>query len=79
VKADKTEQLQLDVLLGVLEQQGAPVTSDDLECMLTVLISNKYIKGYISHKSRVLVLAKAGAFPEPCPEWWMPISADNRA
>lgn len=67
----------LDVLLGVLQQQGASTSMDELECVLTVAISSKYIKGYISNKQKVLVLSKTDAFPEPSPEWWTPITADN--
>ena len=33
------------------------------QCVLANLIFRKYIKGYISHKQRVLVLSKANAFP----------------
>jgi hypothetical protein len=71
------EHLPLDVILGVLVQQGASDNMDELECMLTVAISSKYIKGYLSNKAKVLVLAKSGAFPEPCPDWWTPITAEN--
>lgn len=75
---DKTaEQVPLDVILGVLVQQGASPDMDELECMLTVAISSKYIKGYLSNKSKVLVLAKTGAFPAPTPEWWTPVTAEN--
>ena len=31
--------------------------------MVANLIFRKCIKGYVSHKSRVVVLAKTGAFP----------------
>lgn len=69
----------LDVVLGVLQQQGTDIDMDELECMLTVAISSKYIKGYISNKAKVLVLAKplSSAFPEACPEWWVPMTAEN--
>jgi hypothetical protein len=67
----------LDAILGVLVQQGASPDMDELECMLTVAISRKYIKGYLSNKSKVLVLAKTGAFPEACTDWWTPVTAEN--
>jgi hypothetical protein len=71
------EHISLDVLLGVLMQQGASPNMDELECMLTVAISSKYIKGYLSNKAKVLVLSKQGAFPDPCADWWTPITAEN--
>lgn len=74
---DKAEQISLEVLLGVLVQQGASPNMDELECMLTVAISSKYIKGYLSNKLKVLVLGKQGPFPEPCADWWTPITAEN--
>ena len=72
-----SNQLPLDVMLGVLQQQGASSSMDELECMLTVAISSKYIKGYISNKQKVLVLARTDAFPPPTAEWWTPITAAN--
>lgn len=72
-----SHQVQLEVMLGVLQQQGASTSMDELECMLTVAISSKYIKGYISNKQKVLVLSRTDAFPEPTSEWWTPITAEN--
>ena len=36
---------------------------DEVECVVANLIFRKFIKGYISHKSRVVVLAKNAPFP----------------
>lgn len=36
----------------------------ELQCILANLIYRKYIKGYLAYKPRVLVLAKADAFPD---------------
>jgi hypothetical protein len=36
---------------------------DELECTLANLIFSGYIKGYIAHEKRVLVLSKASPFP----------------
>jgi hypothetical protein len=55
------------VPLGLLQRGlswlGVDMDLDEVECVLVNLIYRKYIKGYISHKSRVLVLSKQGAFP----------------
>jgi hypothetical protein len=40
------------------------VTVEELECQLANLIYHKYVKGYISHRPPVLVIAKTGAFPK---------------
>ncbi len=36
---------------------------DEVECVVANLSYRKFIKGYISHKSRIVVLAKNDAFP----------------
>ena len=36
---------------------------DECECILANLIYRKYVKGYLSHKQRVLVLSKVNPFP----------------
>ncbi|SCV03937.1 LANO_0G07162g1_1 [Lachancea nothofagi CBS 11611] len=37
---------------------------DSTECMLANLISKNYIKGYLSHSNRALVVSKTNAFPK---------------
>jgi nuclear mRNA export protein PCID2/THP1 len=39
------------------------VDMDEVECIVANLIFRKYVKGYISHKSRVAVLSKVDPFP----------------
>ena len=70
-----THQLKLPMLASVMRglgQGSAPgyengSTSgeglDELECTLANLIYSGYIKGYIAHEKRVLVLSKANPFP----------------
>ena len=36
---------------------------DEAECIVANLIHKKYIKGYISHAQRKLVVSKKDAFP----------------
>jgi len=37
---------------------------DELECVLTNLIYNGYIKAYVAHKVRCLVVAEKDSFPK---------------
>jgi hypothetical protein len=34
-----------------------------VECIMAILIHRNFIKGYFSHKSKVVVLSKQDAFP----------------
>ena len=36
---------------------------DEVECLAANLIFRKYVRGYLSHKSKVMVVAKADPFP----------------
>lgn len=61
-------QIKLTHLQAGLEAAGADgVDLDEVECLLANLIFRKMIRGYLSHKPPVLVLAKQGAF-KPLPE-----------
>ena len=59
----KANQVSLHVFAKALAWCGAEMDIDEVECVVANLIFRKCIKGYISHKSRVVVLAKTGAFP----------------
>ena len=37
---------------------------DEVECGISELIHRKFVKGYVSHKNRVVVLSKTDAFPK---------------
>ena len=37
---------------------------DEVECMVANLIYRGYVKGYISHSKKTLVLSKANPFPD---------------
>lgn len=45
------------------DAQERQVDVDEIECIVANLIHKKYIKGYISHSQRMLVLSKKDAFP----------------
>ncbi|KAF6266397.1 hypothetical protein COO60DRAFT_451367 [Scenedesmus sp. NREL 46B-D3] len=62
--------LPLGLVLGVLQQQQVATDMDEVECTLSNCIVRRYIKGYISNKQKVLVLAKDDPFPGACEEWW---------
>jgi len=59
---EKAFQLPLSYLQVGMEWSGEHVDLDEVECILSNLIFRRYVKGYISHKSRVVVLSKVGAF-----------------
>jgi hypothetical protein len=60
-------QIRLPHLQIGLRAAGLDVDADEVECLLANHVFRKMIRGYISHKPPVLVLAKAGAF-KPLPE-----------
>ena len=59
----KSNQVSLRLFNRALEWCGAEMDIDEVECVVANLIFRKFIKGYISHKSRVVVLAKNAPFP----------------
>ena len=42
---------------------GLPMDYDEIECVLANLIFRGYVRGYISHTKRMLVLSKSNPFP----------------
>ncbi len=48
-----------------LSHPSMPMSTEDLECLLAVLIHKGLIKGFISHTPLYLVTAKEKAFPFP--------------
>jgi hypothetical protein len=59
----KSNQVALRKFQIALEWCGADVDADEVECVVANLIFRKFVKGYISHKNRVVVLSKTDAFP----------------
>jgi len=55
--------VSLQLFLEALNWCGCGMDIDEVECIVANLIFRKFIKGYISHKLRVLVLAKNDPFP----------------
>lgn len=56
-------QLPLDNVASAMKWLGMEIDLDEVECILSNLIFRKYVKGYISHSMRVLVLSKKDPFP----------------
>ena len=46
-----------------LAWQGVDMDMDEVECVMANLIFRKYVKGYIAHKSLVVVISKVDPFP----------------
>ncbi|KAL6772454.1 hypothetical protein ACKKBG_A30295 [Auxenochlorella protothecoides x Auxenochlorella symbiontica] len=66
----KATQIPLDWVLAALRcqtaaapQQEEEMTMDEVECVCANLIYRKYVRGYISHKNKVMVVAKSEPFP----------------
>ena len=59
----KSNQVALRKFQIALEWCGADVDADEVECIVANLIFRKFVKGYISHKNKVVVLSKTDAFP----------------
>ena len=60
---DKANQVSLSLFAAALKWCGSDMDIDEVECVVANLIHRRFIKGYISHKSRVVVLSKADPFP----------------
>mmetsp|Transcript_31789 Transcript_31789/g.71289 ORF Transcript_31789/g.71289 Transcript_31789/m.71289 type:complete len:411 (-) Transcript_31789:24-1256(-) len=57
------EQIKLDYIAKSFKWLGMPIDLDEVECILANLIFKQYIRGYLSHAKRVLVLSKRDPFP----------------
>lgn len=61
--AARAHQLPIALFQRALAWLGSPAELDEVECILANLIYRRYVKGYISHKARVIVLSKQTPFP----------------
>jgi hypothetical protein len=59
----RASQLPVALFQRALAWLGVEMEADECECVLANLIFRKYIKGYLSHKQRTLVLSKVAPFP----------------
>ena len=56
-------QISLNHVAKALKWLGMPIDLDEVECILANLIYRGYVRGYLSHAKRVLVLSKRDPFP----------------
>ncbi len=56
-------QISLDNVGNAMKWLGMDIDLDEVECILSNLIFKGYVRGYISHSKRVLVLSKKDPFP----------------
>lgn len=59
----KAAQIPLGWVQDALSGLGCDMDMDEIECVAANLIARKYVKGYISHKAKVMVVAKTDPFP----------------
>lgn len=59
----KGHQVPLWLFQSVLSAQGLELDMDEIECIMANLIYGDYIKGYIAHKNKIVVVSKDNAFP----------------
>lgn len=60
---EKSTQIPLIWFQTALNFTDYEVEMDEVECIAANLIARKYVKGYISHKAKVMVVAKNEPFP----------------
>jgi len=56
-------QVPLSYIGKTLHWLGMSMDLDEVECILANLIFRGFVRGYISHTKRILVLSKKDAFP----------------
>jgi hypothetical protein len=60
----KAAQIPLALFERALKVAGVDIGMDEIECITANLIVRRYVKGYISHKLKVLVVHKTQPFPD---------------
>jgi hypothetical protein len=56
-------QIPLEHVANAFKWLGMSIDLDEVECIIANLIFKGYIRGYLSHSKRVLVLSKRDPFP----------------
>lgn len=56
-------QIPLAYVSHTFQWLGMPMDLDEIECILANLIYRGFVRGYLSHTKRVLVLSKRDPFP----------------
>lgn len=66
VTFSKPTRLPVPALHSALHLSGVPASLDEAECLVAGMIYKGYVRGYISHEKRTVVLASVNAFPRVC-------------
>jgi nuclear mRNA export protein PCID2/THP1 len=56
-------QISLSTIANTFQWLKLPMDLDEIECILATLIYAGFIRGYLAHTKRVLVLSKRDPFP----------------
>jgi hypothetical protein len=56
-------QISLNDVANTFKWLGMPIDLDEVECIISNLIYRGYVRGYLSHAKRILVLSKRDPFP----------------
>eukprot|EP00897_Mesotaenium_endlicherianum_P006031 jgi/Mesen1/5456/ME000273S04703 len=59
----KAHQLRMSSIVRALKWLDVDMDTEEVECITATMIYKSLIKGYFSHKSKVVVLSKQDAFP----------------
>lgn len=60
---NKAHQVKMDTIVRALRWLDVEMDIEEVECIMAILIHKNYMKGYFSHKSKVVVLSKVDPFP----------------
>lgn len=63
LEPEKRTQVPLAQFQAALAIQGVVMSLDEVECVTANLIFKRYVKAYISHDRKIIVLAKKEPFP----------------
>lgn len=55
--------VNLEIIFALLQEWDSALDMDEVECIIANLIYMGYIKGYLNHEKRFMVLSKADPFP----------------
>ncbi|TNV78464.1 hypothetical protein FGO68_gene14887 [Halteria grandinella] len=59
----KASIVKLDLIFNILKEWDSQIDLDEIECIIANLIYMGFIKGYISHEQRLMVLSNIEPFP----------------
>jgi len=62
--ASRAHQVKMDIIVKALKWLEIDMDVEEVECIMAILIHKNLMKGYFSHKSKVVVLSKQDPFPK---------------